>query len=424
MSRKQIYRRFLIMTFIASIIFSLFYTWQFICEKLPDKINISAYNETVINVDVPISAEVDSSDVKAENCKCTNAGTFLNDALVIKAGQSGGYKLNISLAGIIPLKTIEVNVVESNEIIPCGFPIGLYLQTEGVMIVGNGEVVKNDGSVCSPAENLVKSGDYITSLNGIPISSKTQLIYLIGKYGSDDITLGIVRNEEEIEVKITPVVDENDEYKLGIWVRDDSQGIGTLTYITGSGSFGALGHGISDLDTGKLLNSNDGALYKAEIWGIKKGEDGTPGGMCGVINYDDENVIGIINKNTSYGVFGEIDETVLSSYDLEPMEICYKQDVKLGEAYIRCMIDGSIKDYEIEILEVDISDDTLDKGIVIEITDEELIEATNGIIQGMSGSPIIQNNKIVGAVTHVFVQDSKKGYGIFIENMLYVEENE
>ena len=423
MSRKQTYRRVLIIIFTATVIFSFYYIWRLISGDIPDTINISVYDEAELSVNAPISVTLESADLDFTDYVSVSASATSKTGLVIKSGESGGYTLNISFAGFIPIKSIKVNVIDKNEVIPCGFPVGLYLQTEGVMVVGSGEVKNRAGTLCSPAENLVESGDYITSLNNIRINSKSQLIYLINKYGSEELTLTVNRNGEEISEKIKPIVDENGEYKIGVWVKDDSQGIGTLTYITGDGTFGALGHGISDSDTGELLNSDNGALYNAEIWGIKKGEDGNPGGLCGVINYDKENIIGVINKNTSYGVFGQIDESIFSLYDSEPMEIGYKQDVEEGVAYIRCMIDETVKDYEINILEVDLSGKSMDKGMVIEITDPGLIEATNGIIQGMSGSPIIQNNKVIGAVTHVFVQDSKKGYGIFIENMLYAEEN-
>lgn len=421
MSAKKIYRRCLLIILIAAVMFSSYYTWDFLKNEFPDVINISAFDEAEISTNVPVSVQITSDDAQKG---AITASSSWSSSIIIKAGNSGDYSMSVSIAGIIPIKTVEVNVLDDNMVIPCGFPVGLYLQTDGVLVVDSGAVISGDGVECSPAANLVKSGDYITSINNIPVTSKSQLIYLIGKYGDDDITIGINRDGEELFIKITPVKDENGEYKLGIWVRDDSQGIGTLTYMTSDGTFGALGHGISDIDTGELLSSNDGVLYKTQIWGIKKGEDGNPGGMCGVINYDNENIIGIIEKNTSYGVFGQIDTSATEQYSLEPMEICYKQDVQIGKAYIRCTVDGSIKDYEIEILETDLSGSSMDKGIVIEITDPELLEMTNGIIQGMSGSPIIQNGKLVGAVTHVFVQNSKKGYGIFIENMIYANEYE
>ena len=208
------------------------------------------------------------------------------------------------------------------------------------------------------------------------------------------------------------------EYKIGIWVRDDSQGIGTLTFITKDGKFGALGHGISDVDTGKLLGSINGILYKADIWGIKKGKNGSPGGLLGSISYEKNKEYGTINSNTNHGIFGQANEMLINECTFEYMDIGLKQDVKKGKAIIRCTVDGTIKDYEIEIIKVDYSNSHRNKGMVIEITDEELLDKTGGIVQGMSGSPIVQNGKIIGAVTHVFINNSTKGYGIFIENML------
>ena len=301
---------------------------------------------------------------------------------------------------------------------PCGIPIGIYLQTNGVMIIGTGKVTDSNGNVSYPAENIILENDYIFSLNDIEVNTKSQLTFLINKYGSKDIILGIRRNGNEIKVKVTPVCVGNNEYKIGIWVRDDSQGIGTLTFITKDGKFGALGHGISDVDTGKLLGSINGILYKADIWGIKKGKNGSPGGLLGSISYEKNKEYGTINSNTNHGIFGQANEMLINECTFEYMDIGLKQDVKKGKAIIRCTVDGTIKDYEIEIIKVDYSNSHRNKGMVIEITDEELLDKTGGIVQGMSGSPIVQNGKIIGAVTHVFINNSTKGYGIFIENML------
>lgn len=312
---------------------------------------------------------------------------------------------------------MRVSAQEETWVYPCGIPVGLYLKTEGVMVIASGQVSCMDGTTVAPADGKIMEGDYITAVNGDEVNSKSQLLYYIQKYGNHALVLDITRNGENTQVKVNPVSAEDGSYRIGVWVRDDTQGIGTLTYIKKDGSFGALGHGISDVDTGKLLASNEGTLYQAFVWGIRKGEVGVPGGLCGVINYEDSNIIGQIDENMDKGIYGEADTAIIRQYELSPMVMAYKDEVEEGNAYIRCLLDGKIKDYEIEILKVNKSDSS-NKGLVIEVTDEELLNLTGGIVQGMSGSPIIQNGKLIGAVTHVFVQDPAKGYGIFIEQML------
>lgn len=402
--RLKNYRKCLIILLVAGIIFTGAYTYNLIDKSIPDQINVFSIDDISIKTSIPISYKISDESLEAS----------------AKTGEvsSNTYVAKTKLFGLIPAKNVEVNVIEERRIIPCGIQIGIYLHTNGVMIIDTGEVTDINGVKSSPSENIIKADDYIYSLNDIDVNSKSQLTFLINKYGSEDIVLGVRRNGSDLKVKITPVCVANDEYKIGIWVRDDSQGIGTLTYLTEDGKFGALGHGISDVDTGKLLTSVDGMLYKSEIWGIKKGEDGNPGGLLGSISYEEKNEYGNITGNTMHGIFGMANEKLLKECNYEALEIGLKQEVKRGKAYIRCKLNGEMKDYEIKILKVDYANNEKNKGMEIEITDDELINLTNGIVQGMSGSPIIQNGKIIGAVTHVFVNDCKKGYGIFIENML------
>ena len=205
-------------------------------------------------------------------------------------------------------------------------------------------------------------------------------------------------------------------------VRDDTQGIGTMTYIDMNGNFGALGHGISDSDTGGVVQIEDGALYETSILGIEKGTFGKPGVMSGVIYYGPGSVLGTIHSNTEEGIFGTVNERFKQTAKADAIPIGYRQDVKKGTAYIRSDVSGIVKDYEIEIQKVDYTTAHKNKGMVIKVTDPELLAITGGIVQGMSGSPIIQDGKLIGAVTHVFIQDSTRGYGIFIENMLEAAE--
>ena len=194
--------------------------------------------------------------------------------------------------------------------------------------------------------------------------------------------------------------------------------MGTLTFLTEDGQFGALGHGVNDVDTGTLLELSEGKLYDANIVEIKKGEKGSPGELSGLIRYRTDLECGELLKNTSSGIFGKAAKRLSEKVPQERIQVGYKQEIELGEAYIRSSVSGSLKDYRVEIREVHGKSTDVNKGIVLQVTDPELLELTGGIVQGMSGSPILQNGKIIGAVTHVFVQDSTKGFGIFIENML------
>ena len=315
-------------------------------------------------------------------------------------------------------KEVSAKPVSNDLLIPGGMPIGIYMETDGVMVLGTELLEGADGLNYEPAKHLVKSGDYIVGINGQPIENKRELLEAVKNLDSDEVILKLRRDGEVIDVKIKPVKTAGKQYQLGIWVRDNAQGLGTITFLNGKSQFGALGHGIHDVDTNELLDIIDGALYETSIKDIQKGKSGTPGGMEGIIVYNNYNVLGTISKNTESGIYGIVNRIDSLFENQTPMEIGKKEEIETGDATIRCAVDGSVKDYKIKITKVDLFCREVNKGIVLEVTDPELLKLTGGIVQGMSGSPIMQNGKIVGAVTHVFVQDATKGYGIFIENML------
>ena len=313
---------------------------------------------------------------------------------------------------------VSADTAGDKMVIPGGMPVGIYLETNGVMVLGTEEITGVDGMKHNPAAHLVKSGDYIVAVNGQKIETKTQLIEKVKELEKEEVVLTVKRNESKIDIKFQPVKYKEDEYKLGIWVRDNTQGLGTVTYLNADSEFGALGHGIHDIDTNELLDISDGTLYLTSIKDIQKGVSGTPGGIEGIIVYNNYNVLGTIQENTEEGIFGKLDRIDALFSKQEPVETAGKEEIKKGPAVIRCAVEGSVKEYEIEILDVDMHTDEVNKGIIIKITDKQLLKRTGGIVQGMSGSPILQDGRLVGAVTHVFVNDPAKGYGIFIENML------
>ncbi|MGN0435874.1 MAG: SpoIVB peptidase S55 domain-containing protein, partial [Wujia sp.] len=273
------------------------------------------------------------------------------------------------------------------------------------------------GETCSPCINIIKPGDYITGIDGIALEDKTQLIDYILKSNGKKVTINIIRDEKDMSVTVTPVKTE-DGYRLGIWVKDDISGIGTLTYIYQDG-FGALGHSINDNDTGTLFKVSDGAIYSANIINIVKSGNGCPGRLEGIIDYSSSNILGRINNNDSCGIDGYMTKKGIELCDTgEWMPVADKTEAHKGEAYLLSYVSGQKEYYSVEIVNVDISNRTDGKCLEIKVTDERLINLTSGIVQGMSGTPIIQDGKLLGAVTHVFVKDSTRGYGIFVQDMI------
>ena len=382
-------------------------------HAVPSQMRLLTDKEQEIDLDVLASASIETSAGKVV--------ANLNQPITMVTGSSvNTYEMDVRLLGIIPLKKVEVAVVEEQKASALGVPVGIFIKTKGVMVVDVGSFRGMDGGLCRPAEDVLQEGDYILKYNDIDIQSKKQFTELVADNKGEIVTLLIERDGVVEVVDITPEPMADGLYKMGIWIRDNAQGVGTLTIVDEEGNFGALGHGIADSDTGLLMGLGHGSLYGTKIVGIRKSADGLPGELTGMINYDDTNIVGEITSNTEHGVFGKLDMEKLEELGIELsyQEICLKQDVRLGKAQILSGTEGEAKLYDINITAIHLDDDEYSKGLEIKVVDEELIELTGGIVQGMSGSPILQDGKIVGAVTHVLVNDSTKGYGIFIEEML------
>lgn len=314
-------------------------------------------------------------------------------------------------------EVVETSKEIEEKAIPMGNTVGIYINTKGILVIDTSEVMGMNGKNSAPAKNKLIQGDYIIGLNGETMKTKKQLVEKITNCGGETLVFQVVRKDETIDVRIEPVQADVNIYKVGIWVKDDLQGLGTITYVTGN-SFGALGHSVTDSDTGKMLEVSGGAIYEADIFGVEKGIVGTPGEIEGMIAYQKENVVGNIEENCLYGVFGEVTEEFLQGIsESETLDIGDEDTVTIGEAQIQSCVSGEKKRYDIEITDIH-KNDNGDPEMEIHVTDDELIELTGGIVQGMSGSPIIQDGKLVGAVTHVLVNDPTRGYGIFIESML------
>ena len=328
--------------------------------------------------------------------------------------------ISVNMIGI-PIKQISCNRREDVWLMPGGVPIGVSLYADGVLVVGLGSI-RDNAEVCPAAEGGIKAGDVIVEVNGETVTDSLHLSRLCSEGGELNLT---VRREEEVrECTVTPVYDEESEsYLAGMWVRDSTSGIGTLSYWNMADErFGALGHPITDIDTGAIIGVKNGNIIKSSIIGISAGSSGKPGEVIGSFSIHDEKW-GEIDTNCEYGVYGNAINMPVNPLYPDGLPICWWDEAHTGAAEILCTVtDEGVKAYECEIIKLFPAEGSGSKGIVLKITSEELISITGGIVQGMSGSPIIQDGKLVGAVTHVLVNDPTRGYGIFIENMLEAAE--
>lgn len=301
-----------------------------------------------------------------------------------------------------------------------GYPLGFTLECEGVLIVAMGDVETEFGSVCPSKNKNIKEGDVLYSLNGVVIKSATHLHTLLNMNGNTQTAeLVLKRGSETINETISPAKEvSSNMYRLGFWIRDNSAGVGTLTYVrTDNGRFGALGHPVQDVDTGKMMPISGGSIYKCNIVGYNRGTRGNPGELRGLF-LKTGTEIGTLDNNNEFGVYGKMGEDFKQKMG-GVVPVGFRDSVKTGKAKILCTIDGTVpKEYDIEIIKLSHQSKSDKKSMVIRVVDKELIEKTGGIVQGMSGSPIIQNGKLVGAVTHVFVSDPTKGFGVYIDWMI------
>jgi stage IV sporulation protein B len=351
-----------------------------------------------------------------------NVGVSEEKGLLSIQGKSVGKdEVVLELAGL-PIKKVNVEVLKDFKVIPGGQSIGVKLNTVGVLVVGHHLVETADGKV-SPGEKAgIQVGDMITEINGKKIEQLADVAPFVQKAGEEGKSMDVVikREDEIVKASLLPLREKGEEsYKLGLYIRDSAAGIGTMTFFDPqSKKYGALGHVISDMDTKKPIVVEDGEIVHSEVTSIEKGSGGKPGEKLARFTAD-RNVIGNITRNSPFGIFGELNQSVENNVLDKPMQIALSHQVKEGPAQILTVVDGSkVEKYDVEIVSTIPQKFPATKGMVIKVTDPELLEKTGGIVQGMSGSPIIQNGKLIGAVTHVFVNDPTSGYGVHIEWML------
>ena len=392
------------------LIFVLFFVYSYIVsiDNIPE--NIIIFKGEDINIDTLWGINIKSNTTLIETSSNINTGEF------DKAGQE---TLTVSLFDKINLKTIDVSVLEDVEVIPNGEIVGIKLYTSGVLVVGTSSIEGIDGQIYKPFEGTgILEGDSIIEVNGNIINNTQELVNSINKSNGQEIEVKFVRNSEEKTCKITPVKNKQEEYKIGLWVRDSAGGVGTVTfYNEESKSFAALGHAITDIDTGEIINTSSGEIDDVNIVSIVKGEKEEPGKVQGTII--NGSTIGNIYKNCGFGIYGTVEN--LNNLNINynrRVKVASRQEIELGKATFLSGIDGQVKEYELEIEKIYSNNNEDNKSMLIKITDEELLEKTGGIIQGMSGSPIIQNGKFIGAITHVFVKEPQVGYAVFGDMML------
>lgn len=390
-------------TFKILLIVCLFFLYAYVYNiaAIPQSIILSEGEN--INFKLALGLELQNSD----DYEATWVSSNLNKSKV------GNNKVELKLFNSIAVKDINVSVIPTTTVIPVGKAIGMKLYTKGVLVVGMSEIENEEKIKEKPYENSgIEEGDSIIAINNEEINTTDELIQQVNNSNGESLKIKYVKNDKILETSIVPVKTKED-YKIGLWVRDAAAGIGTLTfYEPSTNMFMSLGHGIIDIDTEEIVDISRGELVTANILSIIKGEKNKPGEIKGSITKGV--AIGDIYKNTKMGVYGNVKNRQYIDTTYNEMEVAERSEIKTGKATILCQLDsGAPQEYQIEIERIYSNNNMDNKSMLIKITDEELLNKTGGIIQGMSGAPIMQNGKFIGAVTNVLVKDPTKGYAIF-----------
>lgn len=371
----------------------------YVGNTLPDKFYVAQGEELTIHSPFGIHPE-------AEN-------TMLPLEVYSTAGNT--YALNLRMLGEVSVKQVQVQVVDRKSVVPCGIPFGIKMFTEGVIVVGMSDI-DTSGGLLNPAKQCgIQIGDIVTTIDGQQVSSNEQVGQLVQQSQGKALTLAVKRKNEVFSTKLQPVTSTIDgQLKAGIWVRDSSAGIGTMTYYDpNTGCYGGLGHAVCDVDTQMVMPLYSGEIVRASISGVTRGHTGAPGELKGM--FVETGAMGTLDVNDQTGVFGRLFNMRAVS---QPVLMAHAYEVERGPASILCTIAGEkAESFSINIDKINAASESDTRNMVISVTDPKLLAQTGGIVQGMSGSPILQNGKLVGAVTHVFVNDPTRGYAIFAENM-------
>lgn len=409
---KKIFNRIIKYTVIGALVcaFSIFTICGIVSYATPNNYTTSSVNDIDFNEKtIPLSIE-------SNNEETLQTSTSISESAETKL------KPELMLFNKIPVKQVNLTVEPEKTVMLEGIPFGIKIYTDGVLVVGMTDINTENGTVCPGEEAVLNIGDVILTMNGQKVTSNEEVSEIVSNSNGNAIELEVVREDQTFNTTLQPqVCVESEEVKAGLWVRDSSAGIGMLTYYDPTmETFGGLGHGICDTDTEQIMPLLTGDIVNASISSIDKGKSGYPGQLHG--SFTDKNSIGTLKINNDEGVYGYMDES--PSDNGEEYVVANKQEVQKGDAQILTTIDNSEPQlYDIKIIGINYSDSSPTKNMMIQITDDNLLEETGGIVQGMSGSPIIQNGKFIGAVTHVFVNEPEKGYAIFADNMIDQSNN-
>ncbi len=392
----------------------------------PDELKLFTGQSRTIELAIPAHGEitVDNPAIARVNGQSTYSQQVqLNEPVSVQSAQAGQTELQLKLFGKVPIKTVKVNVEPSLKVIPGGQTIGVKIKSDGILVVGHHLVQVSADKKVSPGEQSdVRLGDLIVEMNGEAIRDVTKVSELVSRAGKSGkpIDMLIKRDGKTIKTTVTPVLDEKDQtYRLGVYIRDSAAGVGTLTfYAPDHGMYGALGHVITDMDTRTPIVPSGGEIVHSSVSSISKSSNGEPGEKRAHF-FKEHLILGDIKKNTQFGIFGKMNKFPEYGNMDKAIPVAFASEVKEGPAEILTVVDGQkVERFKIDIVHAAKQPSPSTKGLIIKITDQRLLERTGGIVQGMSGSPILQDGKLVGAVTHVFVNDPASGYGCYIEWML------
>ena len=375
--------------------------WVREAASLPDALTLTSGQKFVVQTGLPMLAASDGGAVSVLASQ--------DERVTISAEAGGQTSVTFSLLGLIPVHETRVNVVEERTLIPGGQAVGVALKTRGVLVVSD-----------AAKGRALRAGDVILSADGKSVESTKALSEQVGTAQTDTVRLEVLRGGQTITVDAQAEPDPSDgRRKLGVWVRDSTAGVGTLTYIDPANqAYGALGHAIVDADTGRLLAAREGAILHASIVGVTKGQSGKAGELKGNFLKAGEQ-IGSLMENCEYGIYGVLDDMPENLLYPQGLRAGTRSAVHTGTASIIATVDADgPQEYAVEIVRCFAQSEPSQKGMILRVTDERLLEKTGGIVQGMSGSPILQDGRIIGAVTHVYLSDATQGYGMYIEWML------